>query len=503
MGIFDIPTPETLYQRCLAKYKEIRTDAATSPGSDADLYSTTTAHLVHGLHIHLLYGVLHNLIPTKASGWALSAWAWFFGLSNGSGGFGRILERGSVADEGFTFVGDGVGPYDDLFEAVFLDSAGQRFQITEHYTPGGAGATTALDVIAITKGKSTNIEVVAGETYTWESQPIGVTSAITQVLDLDSGADEEKDSELRARLASHLQSPPMGGNWAHWKEVAEEASPGNVDAFVYEGYYDAAYGFGATDITCLQRNEWGTNKAIDSADALYDLIDDALNAELPLGSLLQYRLLDTAPQEAVIEGTITLNNTATDAQKCDWDAEDLKAQIAAADLGTKTITATADVTGHISTGDRVIIGSAQAIVTNVGITGGLSADTKFQVEVWFTEYDEELNPYPWQSGYLPTSAPAAYIISGGGTIMDILLSLRTLVDSELGVYKGDNASPQPGWDDTLRKQAIQSKAIVAGDGAVIDMTVAQPATDTQVSGSTGTTIRYFIVYDIAIWEVKP
>ena len=497
MAVFQIPSLPTLIKTIKAKYKALRPDAATSPGSDLDIYSTTLGHLVHGLHLHLLYGVVHGLIPTKASGWILNAWAWFFGLSNGSGGFGRILARGATADEGFTFVADAAG-WVDIQDAVFLDSAGQRFKINESYTPSAPGVTPALDVIAISTGRSTNIEVDDGETYTWESQPAGMTATITQVVDLDDGASEEEDSELRARLAAHLQNPPMGGNWPDWEEVAEEASPGNLTAYVWEGQHDTAGIYGATDVALLQRNEWGADRAVVSTDDLWDLADTAIRAQMPIGGLLSYRLLDTTAVPTLINCTLETNTTANEADLCDWDAESVKTTVAAYHKINKTITCADDIHSLITVGDRVIIAFAQAVVTKVGTADGLAADTMIEVGTWFETLDAAQNPYPWALAWNPTGY---YVLSGGGKIMACMTAIRELLVG-LGPYKGTQAAPIPRWDDELRRQALQSVLIVAGAGVIIDVTVTAPAADVLPTAGSGDDTYFITASDCAIFEIK-
>lgn len=506
MAIFDIPTFSNLLTEVLAKIKEKRPNAATGPGSDADIQSWTLAHLAHGLHIHLRYGVLWNLIPTKAAGWALDAWAWLFGLSNGSGGYGRILARGSSADDSFTFVADTGPGWVDLDGSTFIDSAGQRFQVDESYTPIAAGVTPALNVIALDTGAATNLETWQSETFTWETTPTQMTKVITQVLDLDGGADEETDSELRARLATHLQTPAMGGNWASWKEIAEESSPGNVDAWVWEGQHNSTTGYACTDIACTQRGEDGAAKNIESTDALYDTIDDALIANVMYGALFRVRFLDSNAEIEDVELTITLNDSATQSQRCDWDAEAWKMTVSARSEANKTITSSkADITDVISVGDRVIIYSAQAVVAKVGIAGGLAADSMFEVDSWFTAYDEDTNPFPWTSTFDPS---LSNIQAGGGLILEGHEAIRKDVFRPLGPHRGSagTSAPMPGWEHILRLQNIQAAMIGVGDTAgnavIIDATISTPPTDQAPVTGYDTDVYFQAPGEITIWEAK-
>jgi uncharacterized phage protein gp47/JayE len=513
MPIFGIPTWAELKPEVVAVYKALRPDASVAEGSDVDIKATTLTHMVHGLHMTLWYGLLYNILITKSSGWVLDAWLWVFGLSNGSGGFGRIVARGATADDGFTFVAD-AGPYSDLNGETFTDSAGNRYQVNESYTPSGAGTTPALDVIAIEwpedNGAATNIEAATGETYTWESQPSYMTSTITQVVDLDGGANRETDSEGRARLVRRLQTPPTGGNWAHWEEIAEETSPGNIDAFIWEGLHNDTHGFGNTDIACTQRNELYGGKEIQTSDAIYDDIFEQLETQLPYGVLFRSRFLEARADTQELEVTITLNPNAPESLRCDWDAETPRFTVNASSEVNKTIRASADVTSYISVGDRVIIYSAQAIVSKVGTADGLADDNTFEVQTWFTVEDDDINPFPWTIvGFSPTGSA---ITSGGGIMLELHRKARDATFKRLGPKKKpggaayDNSAPIPAWEDTLREQQIVADCIsvgdASGDATIIIVNVIQPASDTLPIDGDDTKVYFLGLSEVVFWEDK-
>jgi len=510
MSIFELPTFKTKLVEIIDKIREKRVGAATGPGSDADILGHTLAHITHGLYLMQEYGLLHNLIYTKASGWILDAYLWGFGLSDGSGGFGRIKARGSYADDSFTFVALGGPGWVDLDGYTFSDTAGNQYQIDETHTPAGAGTTVALRVIGVgwdgDNGADTNVEVTDSETYTWDSTPAQMDSTITQVVDLDHGANRETDSEGRARLVKHLQTAPMGGNWAHWREVAEESDPGNVDAFVYYGIHDEAYGYGCTDVACLQRGEQGAAREIQDGDSLHQTIEDALEASLPWGGMYRARVLDTTAAASIVEVSLTLNDTARDADRCDFDARALDQAggltVAAFHEVNKTITCSQDIHDDIEVGHRVIIYSAQAVVAKVGTGDGLAADTMIEVVTWFEIEDDEQNPYSWVNGYDPTGD---HVTSGGGRILACITGIRELVAS-LGPHKGNNAAPQPGWEYKLRLQAIQSACIVVGDQAgeavIIDADVTNPPADASPAAGSGIDTYFITLAETTIWEDK-
>lgn len=510
MSKWERPTFATVLEKVLSKIKDKNAGAATGPGGDADILSYTLAHITHGLYLAMEFGLLRQLVFTTAYGWVLDAYLWAFGLSDGDGGFGRIKARGSYADDSFTFEILAGGPYVDLDGSTFTDTNGCTYEIDESYTPSGAGTTPALRCIGVAwpedEGARTNVEVTDAETFTWVSTPSSMGTTITQVVDLDHGATKETDAEGRARLVKHLQTPPMGGNWAHWREVAEEADPGNVDAFVYYGIHDETYGYCCTDVACLQRGEIGSAREIQDGDSLHQTIEDALEAALLWGGMFRARVLDTNAVQQAVELVLTLNGTARDADACDFDAYALDQsgglEVGAYSEVNKTITCGQDIHNDIEVGHRVIIDSAQAVVTKVGTGDGLAADTMFEVSAWFEVYDAELNPYNWADGHDPTGC---HVLSGGGHILACIGAVRDLF-AGLGTSKGNNAAPIPGWEDRLRVQAIQSTCIVVGDtageGVIIDVDVSTPASDASPTAGSGTNTYFLAPGELSVWENK-
>lgn len=510
MTIYQRPTFSALLTKILNAILTKRPGAATGPGSDADVLSYTLAHVTHGLYLMQEYGVLKNLIFTTASGWVLDAYLWGFGLSDGSGGFGRIIARGSYADDAFTFNAIGSGPWDELDGYQFTDTAGNTYEIDEAHKPTGSGTTPALRVIAVSwdgdNGADTNVEVNDNETFTWVSTPSGFDSTITQVVDLDHGANRETDAEGRARLVKHLQTPPMGGNWAHWREVAEEADPGNVDAFVYEGLHDEAYGYACTDVACLQRKEYGADREIQDGDDLHQTIEDALVAAMIWGGMYRARVLDTNAVTQAVEVVITINSTARDGDRCDWDAYylDQNGGLTVSNFNgpAKTVTCSQNIAGIILVGDRVIIDSAQAVATKVGTADGLASDAVFEASTYFDIYDAELNPYPWGPSY----APSGYnVTSGGGHILECITALREEF-ARLGPSKGNNAAPQPGWEHRLLLQRIQAAMIEVGDAAgeavITNTEIVAPATDVSPTAGSGVNTYFLAPGILDVWEDK-
>lgn len=92
------------------------------------------------------------------------------------------------------------------------------------------------------------------------------------------------------------------------------------------------------------------------------------------------------------------------------------------------------------------------------------------------------------------------VLSGGGIIGAVAMRITELVDS-LGPVKGDYSADWEGWEDTVRKIAVQSAAIQAAGGAVADVTTA--LTDTSTTADTTSSVNMIIGTDLGIYEAKP
>mgnify|MGYP002507676331 CR=1 FL=1 len=489
------PTIDQLKTEISGVLRGLRSTIALGPGSDGAILRDTLAHLASGLHMHLQYGVLHNLIPTRASYPYIDWWAYLFGLSDGSGGYGRIKARGSSATDGMTVTA--TGATGDLLGEQFSDSAGNIYQINQSYTFGGAGSAD-LDVAAVSwptdKGDATNVKISDQEVFAWVSTPAGCSDTLTQAADFSGGADREEDAALRARLQEKLQTPPQGGNWANWKTWIEAVSPGELRAYVWNKrqYSDTGYGYGCVDYCAFLARESGADRIIAAADEMYESISDAIEESAPILAMRNSRQLTITQTAMIIDVTLEMASNATEAQKCDWDAESVKAQVDASTVATRTITADASIcaptmTGGLEVGHRVIIAGAEAVVLAVNV----GADAKvFTVETW---------PSAW--GAVNDALVNYYILAGGGVILDAVEGLREMADA-IGPAKGPYAAPIPGWDDELRLAKIKTAVIQSCDGAAVDMTINVPATDVAPGYDDDADVEAIVVTHIHVWEPK-
>jgi hypothetical protein len=496
MAALSWPSIETIKAAIIAIHKAARPSADDAYGSDLWLEARKLGRAILRLHQTIARGV-NALFPSTTFGDYLDAWLKLIGAPDGLGGYGRIQLRGSSGADAGAVVSTGAGPWVDLYGFQLTDTSGSLYQITEHYTPVAA-TTHNTDVASVTKGSATNLE--SGAVITFVSPPAGVTAAVTLVADLDGGADTETDAEGRARLAAWLRDPPVSGNVADWVDAINSASPGTLQPYVWLERNNYPTGYGLVDYAALQLDEWGAAQSVAPASALGLAIQDAVEAQLPVLLMKQARMLTVNPITAnSIDIELTMSDWAQEADLCDWDAETPGYAVDAVTKAQLLVNVNAATTAtYLAVGDRVIIDCAQAVVTHVGVAGGVAAD-EFKVDAWFDVYDAEKNPYPWPTA---THGIGRCCYSGGGLVLAVCGALRTYTGL-IGPAKDNcSATAIAGWDDTIRVNAIQSCAIVAGEGKVVDVTVNSPADWTPAYLASTTTNRV-VPGEIVVWEIKP
>jgi hypothetical protein len=499
-----IPSYVERVSEALGVIRSRRPDASTVPGSDADILAHTLGHLTNAVDLHLYYGVLLNLIPTRASGWVLDAWAYIFGLDDGSGGLGRIKARGSTGTDAMTIRATAQKTPDyNLQGSEFVDSAGQRFQIAESVTQNAVWAAPNnamdVDVAAIDVGLSTNVDLDDNEVFAWTSTPELMSDTLAQAADFDTGADKELDPALRTRLLTRLQTPAQGGNWSQWVQWIENTSPGSLRAYVWPGRQHSdsgGFGHGTTDYLALQVGEHGDDMHILSTDALYTAIAASITEYAPVLLMRNARQLTISAVTSQIELSYDLATTASAEQKTDFDSATLDATAQSYTYSTKEIVTDKDVTAYLEAGTRVIFHHKPSTtevhayyeveVVKVGTADSLADDLRFTVSTW-----------PWGA----SSGPSTELMAGGGLTGVVLDGLQELADN-VGPAAGPQAAPISGWIDTVKHAGIKTNVINSGDTAIIDMTIALPVADLAPAYSDGATVQRLNIDRSTVHEVK-
>lgn len=499
---YTIPTYDDLVTFAKSLIKGKRSDAALGEGSDADILSTTLGHIGNLAHLHI-DSVLRNLHPLTAEEPWIDGWAYLFGLSDGTGGYGRIKPRGSTGSGALTVIATGGGPWGDLQNETFTESAtGLTFKISNSFVATAAGTYT-VDVAAVSTGLATNLKSADSPSLAWSSNPAGFSStlALTSLINLVNGCDREKTSELRARLADVLQSPGLSATPQQWRRVIESAIPGSLVAYVYPRRESAPYGYGMVDYSVTVKNESGTYR-IPNDDQI-DTVEAAVESNMPVRQMRNSRFVLPKNQTCSVDATIEIAPGASDQKKCDFDAESVKRTVSTNDAAGPNITCSGNicsptVTDGLEVGDRVIINNVEGIVTSVNV----GSDAKvFAVSNWPTE---------WGSG--ANSLAAKYVLSGGGVIMDCITDVKNYIDSLApeATYASVRYLEEPALaTDTLTVKWVQWLCIDA-DSSVIDCTVNDIAGGGAVDKSPeetdptigNLTINYLIPGEIRIWEDK-
>lgn len=487
---FTIPTYDQLLASAKAIWRGLRTNADTGPGSDVDIFTRTLSHIGDGLHKHVLQAVKY-LFPPTATDEYLTRWLNAVGLSDGEDGYGRLQAAGSYGTDCLRVTCTLGTP--TITNEQLEDNAGRIYKVNEAYVFAGPG-TADVDCAAITEGADTNLE--SGATLTFISPPAGITAAATLVGDLDHGRDLETDTEGQARLIDWWRYPSLSGNWVQWKRWVEAADEGNLDAWIYAARNNQPYGWGTTDIAATQRDESGTARVITSAQET--LIDDYLEENAPAQMHRQTRVLTVSTVHKTVTLTYTLASGTPAANECDWDAENEKRNVIAETPGSNLIQVNAVYVTGPQSGERVLIAGLEAIVDKEPGNAGApvsGAMDKFTVTTW-----------PW-SVDLATGRPSGsgfQVLSGGGLCLTVYDALQAYINS-LGPAKCTYASPQEGWDDTIRIKFLQSKAVVAGGGWILDITdckIDGVAADFGPSLDATSTVEQMIDDGIAVYEDK-
>jgi uncharacterized phage protein gp47/JayE len=483
------PTLDTIVDEVKALWKSYRTNAATNPFSDLWIYSNTAGHLFKMAHEHLT-AIVRWLMPNTTTGTFLNDWLYFMGAPDGLGSYGKIKAHVSSGTDALavTFTAAGaIATTDEL-----TDTSGNRFHINENYNwPGPGGTTYNADVESIDTGLEVNAEI--GDVLTFTSPPANVNADATLVADMDFGRALETDSEGVARLLSIAQNPSLSGNWAQWERWVEDSIPGNLDCYVFSGRQNSPFGVGTIDLGIVQRGEEGTDRVITSAQET--VIDTYLDDNAPAQMYKQVRILDVdaANNKHYIALDYELAEGTPAAQQCDWDAQGNKRTVIAVNIGLKKVQASAVyAAGLIVSGDRVLIAGEEVVVDDGPGEGALNLD-----EISFTTW-------PWSVTLTNRGDATGYAIcSGGGLIMTVYNAVRAYVDG-LGPARDVYAAPISGWDDSLRIKFIQSAAVVAGLGWILDITattIDAAAVDVNPSYDATSTIDLLIAPEIAVYQV--
>jgi len=479
-------TYETIRDEIIAIFQSERPNASANRYDDLWLYSKILARMVQRLHwsVDRALSAVH---PWTTHGIYLDWWLELRGLG------GRIQAGGSSAASALTVTATGAANVP--IGTQFTDTGGRVYQTTVGNVFVGAG-TFDFDMEAVSTGLATNLQ--AGEILTIVSPIANITDAATLIVNLEGGTDLETDAAGRQRLKEDFQNPSASGNVADWVKTIKSASPGAIDAFVWPWRNNSPSGWGYTDYCALRRGENRGDRHIAAVDALYTTIDDAVLARMPAIGYANSRQLTLTDNEQSVNVSLTLADYATSSQRCDFDAETLDAVVDSVNFATLEIDTDKDVTVYMSVGDKAVIWGAQAVVAAVGLPT-CTNDTCFRVTTWFSVYDADDNPYPWPATTIPMATPQ--LCSGGGVIMDVVTAIMEYGDS-LGPAEGTYAASITGWQSVLKTLGIQTAAINAVPGVVVDVTVNTPLADVTPTAGTGPNTERIILDDVAVLEIK-
>jgi uncharacterized phage protein gp47/JayE len=299
VGAATYPTPNELRDIILAskRYAYARRGITVNllPGSDHYINATIYAERV-AVAIANNKVALSNFSPLTATGDELTDLAAVFGLTR----------RTPSPAAGFVLV-YGTNGVSVTIPAEFqaTSPSGLKYQTdtANTITLLGSDPLTAPTIAVSAVGTGADTDVDEDTILSWDSAAIGHL-APTCVVDeggIDGGADEDDDETLRTRLLNKLADPAIGGNAAHVKEVAEEATAAVEASFVHM----AARGPGSFEVVVTAA---GGDRTLSAANIT--TVRDAVRAAFPGFAKENVTSVEAEEVDVLINLTLPLPATA-------------------------------------------------------------------------------------------------------------------------------------------------------------------------------------------------
>ena len=278
-------------------------------------------------------------IRSRCSRAALEAWAFTFGLPNGSGGFGS---RGPTISTGGSGVPSGTAATFVPSGSTAVDSTGQiTVQTTADVTLTVAPNSASVPFVSVTTGAAANLPI--GTVLTWVAPPPGLSATVTLATALVGAEDTESDTQLVARLLRRIQTPPRGGtaaDYRYWAEnsidLATLASLGISRAHVYP----QRSGLGSVDVVPLVAGSTGPSRVPGSTTITK--VQAYVNTQRPITATVYILTASASVANALrIRIRVTASSAKGGVYRFDWDDLGLPTTISAFNRGAKTISCAA------------------------------------------------------------------------------------------------------------------------------------------------------------------
>jgi len=361
-------------------------------------------------------------VRSRASRAALEAWAFTFGLPNGSGGYGAL---GPTISTGGVGVPSGTAGTIVPMGTQAADSTGQVVvETTAAVTLNGPPNTLEALFVSVTTGAAANLPV--GAVLTWLAPPAGLDPTITLTSALVGAEDSESDTALVARLLRRIQTPPRGGTAADYRAWAEEAVDlvtgaqlGIARAYIYP----LRSGLGTVDIVPLVDGE-GEFRVPTTAQLLDVLA--YVNTKRPVTAAVNViAALASSINALRIRVRLTPSPAKNGVYQFDWDDGGGATVIDTFDRSTKILRMVAVPAALKAAVDN----SAEPRIQLI-----LSAPTApvTPVQVRVVAYDDTVAPQEIELETFPDVDPVAgtdYFYAGGGVVDDVADRLLAYVDS--------------------------------------------------------------------------
>ncbi len=301
---FERPSLSEIIARVEADLQQRLGIGALLPRSVLKVIARVIAGVAHLLHGHLGF-VVQQIIPDTATGENMARWASIFGLTR----------KPAAAARGFS-VWTGVNGTLIPFGTLFQNGAGVQFKTSNNGTIA-AGTVTILSIQIQPFGSIGNM--ATGTAIALLTPIAGISSQGTVNgggLGFTTGADEETDEDLLARLLLETRTPPQGG-----AEIDYEIWALQVAGVTRAWTLPLHFGVGSVGLTFMRDDDVDpipdaaeVQEVQDSVDVLRPVAVPLFTVFAPTPISLAFTIDLTTPpaaeDSADIQAAITANLTA-------------------------------------------------------------------------------------------------------------------------------------------------------------------------------------------------
>jgi len=419
------PTLDALTAQVIAYFRSRYPTRDLGSESFLGKLAAATAMSIFGLY-KATSDVTADAIPSSStSSDRLDDFAYLFGLSNGSGGFGR---KGAVAATG------GLGPVTYTGTVPYTLAGGTgltasdgvtQFEVSSDLTFAATG-TQSCPFRAVTTGTAGNVAV--GAVLTFSSTVSGLTPTVALSTATSGGTDQESDADLLARILDRLQNPPAGATAAQYR-IWCNGQTGVEQTYVYP----RRVGTGSVDMVITKAGT-GSGRVPSVQTAVQTYIDSVRPVTVESANVRVPTMDPHKVRARVVPNT-----------GYEFDLVDAGVTVSSYNSGTKELTLSANWAAL----DTAVNTQGKHPRIQIATTNGnLSGDNLSTQQVRVTAYNSSTHVATLDTAIVTPSA-ADPVYSGGPVVAQVSADIIAHCDS-LGPSKASGYAYQGStWSDTL------------------------------------------------------